>query len=264
MITEGAGWPSGVGRSWAPAGRGARTDRRGLPGRRPRPGRGRAARGHQDRPGRRRRPLLDLGLTTLRGEPRAGGRGQGRRGRRAAAGRPAALAPGRPAAAEQGRVRGSLGRPGRVGRLGPAGRRARRRRPARGRRRRRAGRLPVLLQASVDGDPERGGVPGDDLLPLADTSRTAPGCSSRGDGRGPAGCGSRAAFAGVAEAASRLRAAFPQAPTVSAGMSGDLEAADRARIHLRACRNGAARRAAVSLALIVDRSAAADRRGGRR
>lgn len=92
----------------------------------------------------------------------------------------------------------------------------------------RAGRLPVLLQYSVDGDPKRGGVSVDGLLPLA---RYVAGC----DGLqlaglmvvAPMGADPDAVFSDVAVVASRLRAAFPQAETVSAGMSADLEAAVR-------------------------------------
>ena len=86
--------------------------------------------------------------------------------------------------------------------------------------------LPVLLQFSVDGDPDRGGVPLDGLLPLAEH---VAGCAGlRLDGTmavAPLGMDTERAFSAVAAAAARLRAAFPQATTLSAGMSGDLEVA---------------------------------------
>jgi PLP dependent protein len=92
----------------------------------------------------------------------------------------------------------------------------------------RPGRLSVLLQLSVDGDPQRGGVPLDGLAPLAEH---VAGCAGlRLDGLmavAPLGSDPDAAFGSVAAAAARLRAAHPQATTLSAGMSGDLEAAIR-------------------------------------
>jgi pyridoxal phosphate enzyme (YggS family) len=90
----------------------------------------------------------------------------------------------------------------------------------------RSGPLPVLLQFSVDGDPERGGVPADGLGPLAEH---VAGCAGlRLDGLmavAPLGSDTERAFASIAAAAERLRTAFPQATTLSAGMSGDLEVA---------------------------------------
>ncbi|GAA3229963.1 YggS family pyridoxal phosphate-dependent enzyme [Pseudonocardia petroleophila] len=86
--------------------------------------------------------------------------------------------------------------------------------------------LPVLLQFSVDGDPGRGGTPLDGLLPLAEH---VAGCAGlRLDGLmavAPLGMDTERAFSAVAAAADRLRAAFPQARTLSAGMSGDLDVA---------------------------------------
>jgi PLP dependent protein len=90
----------------------------------------------------------------------------------------------------------------------------------------RSGPLPVLLQFSVDGDPERGGVPADGLGPLAEH---VAGCAGlRLDGLmavAPLGSDTERAFVAIAAAAERLRTAFPQARTLSAGMSGDLEVA---------------------------------------
>ncbi len=90
----------------------------------------------------------------------------------------------------------------------------------------RAGPLPVLLQFSVDGDPERGGVPSEGLGRLAEH---VAGCAGlRLDGLmavAPLGMNTERAFRSVASAADRLRAGHPQARTLSAGMSGDLEVA---------------------------------------
>ena len=93
---------------------------------------------------------------------------------------------------------------------------------------RRDGPLPVLLQYSVDGDPARGGVPADDLLPLADH---VAGCAAlRLEGLmaiAPQDADPEAAFADIESAAQRLRCAHPAATVLSAGMSGDLEVAIR-------------------------------------
>jgi pyridoxal phosphate enzyme (YggS family) len=90
----------------------------------------------------------------------------------------------------------------------------------------RAGPLPVLLQFSVDGDPRRGGVAESDLLPLAEH---VAGCAGlRLDGVmtvAPLGMDPDRAFTVVEQAMVRLRTSFPQAKTLSAGMSGDLEIA---------------------------------------
>lgn len=92
----------------------------------------------------------------------------------------------------------------------------------------RDGPLPVLLQYSVDGDPARGGVPADDLLPLAGH---VAGCAAlRLEGLmavAPQHADPEAAFADVEVAAERLRSAHPTATVISAGMSGDLDVAVR-------------------------------------
>jgi pyridoxal phosphate enzyme (YggS family) len=93
---------------------------------------------------------------------------------------------------------------------------------------RRDGPLPVLVQYSVDGDPARGGVPGDGLAALADHVAARPGLRLAGlMSVAPLGAEPDAAFADVEAAAARLRASHPQATAVSAGMSGDLEIAIR-------------------------------------
>lgn len=86
--------------------------------------------------------------------------------------------------------------------------------------------LSVLVQYSVDGDPERGGAPIGDLLPLAEHVVSCAGLQLDGlMAVAPRGVDPERAFADVAAAAERLRTAFPQASTLSAGMSGDLETA---------------------------------------
>jgi pyridoxal phosphate enzyme (YggS family) len=88
--------------------------------------------------------------------------------------------------------------------------------------------LPVLLQYSVDGDPRRGGVPRDGLGRLAEHVASCAGLQLAGlMAVAPIGADPDAAFADVAAAATGLRAEFPQATVLSAGMSGDLEAAIR-------------------------------------
>jgi PLP dependent protein len=92
----------------------------------------------------------------------------------------------------------------------------------------RSGPLPVLVQYSVDGDPRRGGVPAAGLAELATDIAARPGLRLAGlMSVAPLGADPEAAFADIAAAASRLRAAHPEADTLSAGMSGDLEVAVR-------------------------------------
>jgi pyridoxal phosphate enzyme (YggS family) len=100
----------------------------------------------------------------------------------------------------------------------------------------RAGReLDVLVQVSLDGDPDRGGALPADVPALAD--------AAAGTGRlhvggvmaiAPLDADPDAAFAELARVAERLRADHPAATAVSAGMSADLEAAvRRGATHLR-------------------------------
>jgi pyridoxal phosphate enzyme (YggS family) len=92
----------------------------------------------------------------------------------------------------------------------------------------RTDRLPILLQYSVDGDPRRGGVPRGDLIRLAEHVVSCAGLRLAGlMAVAPLGADPDAAFADVAAAAAALRDRFPQATVLSAGMSGDLEAAIR-------------------------------------
>jgi pyridoxal phosphate enzyme (YggS family) len=93
----------------------------------------------------------------------------------------------------------------------------------------------VLVQVSLDADPARGGVLAGDLLVLADSVAAAPGLVLRGVmAVAPQGADPAAAFGRLAELAATVRAAHPGATWVSAGMSGDLEAAVGAgATHLR-------------------------------
>jgi pyridoxal phosphate enzyme (YggS family) len=92
----------------------------------------------------------------------------------------------------------------------------------------REGPLPVLLQYSVDGDPRRGGVPADGLRGLAEHVASCQGLQLAGLMTvAPIGVDLDAAFADVAAAAERLRTEYPQASTLSAGMSSDMEVAIR-------------------------------------
>lgn len=84
----------------------------------------------------------------------------------------------------------------------------------------------VLVQASVDGDPVRGGCPLPDLEALADRVAAAAGLRLEGVmGVAPLDVAAELAFAELAAAAQRLRRTHPGAVELSAGMSGDLEQA---------------------------------------
>ena len=86
--------------------------------------------------------------------------------------------------------------------------------------------LEVLVQVSVDADPGRGGAPVADVPGLAD--RVAACAHLRLGGVmavAPQGVEPAEAFATVWEVAEGVRAAHPRASVLSAGMSGDLEAA---------------------------------------
>jgi PLP dependent protein len=86
--------------------------------------------------------------------------------------------------------------------------------------------LEVLVQVSVDADPDRGGTPVDEVPALAE--RVADCAHLRLGGVmavAPQEVDPREAFATVWEVAQGVRAAHAGAVTLSAGMSGDLEAA---------------------------------------
>lgn len=92
---------------------------------------------------------------------------------------------------------------------------------------RRAGRaVPALVQVSLDGDPGRGGAVPADVPRVADRVAAADGLELAGVmAVAPLGADPLAAFERLATVAERVRADHPAARTVSAGMSGDLEAA---------------------------------------
>jgi PLP dependent protein len=86
--------------------------------------------------------------------------------------------------------------------------------------------LGCLIQVSLDGDPDRGGVPIPQLARLADQLAGQPGLHLLGlMAVAPLGADPLAAFGVLPELSARLRADHPQAHLVSAGMSHDLEAA---------------------------------------
>ena len=89
--------------------------------------------------------------------------------------------------------------------------------------------VDVLVQVSLDGDPTRGGVRAQDVPGLADRAAGLPGLRLAGlMAVAPLGEDPASAFARLAELSQGLRSAHPDAAAVSAGMSGDLEAAVRA------------------------------------
>jgi pyridoxal phosphate enzyme (YggS family) len=87
--------------------------------------------------------------------------------------------------------------------------------------------LGVLVQASLDGDPARGGCPLAHLETLADrVAAASPQLRLEGlMGIAPLGTDPERAFAELGAAAQRLRRSHPGAGELSAGMSGDLEQA---------------------------------------
>ncbi|MEU8243639.1 YggS family pyridoxal phosphate-dependent enzyme [Actinoplanes missouriensis] len=88
--------------------------------------------------------------------------------------------------------------------------------------------LDVLIQISIDGDPARGGVVEDDLWRVSDTVTSSDGLRLAGVmAVAPLGWDPDRAFERLAALAGRLNDRHPGATTVSAGMSGDLEAAVR-------------------------------------
>ncbi|WP_298175993.1 YggS family pyridoxal phosphate-dependent enzyme [Saccharomonospora sp.] len=87
--------------------------------------------------------------------------------------------------------------------------------------------LDVLVQASLDDDPSRGGCPVDDLSELADAiAQRSDYLHLRGVmAVAPLGADPEPAFERLASAAERLRRDHPEATEISAGMSGDLDQA---------------------------------------
>lgn len=91
----------------------------------------------------------------------------------------------------------------------------------------RAGRhVEVLLQVSLDGDPDRGGALPADLWGLAERVANVQELQLRGVmAIAPQAGNPAASFGRLRELASELVAVHPEATLISAGMSGDLEAA---------------------------------------
>lgn len=89
-----------------------------------------------------------------------------------------------------------------------------------------ARRLSCLVQVSLDGDTDRGGAIASDVLRLAARIDAADALDLGGVmAVAPLGSDPAGAFADLAEVAAVVRARYPQAWVISAGMSGDLEAA---------------------------------------
>ncbi|GGM37811.1 YggS family pyridoxal phosphate enzyme [Longimycelium tulufanense] len=86
--------------------------------------------------------------------------------------------------------------------------------------------LDVLVQASLDADPTRGGCPLPDLPELADQIASSSELRLRGVmAVAPLGADPDDAFSTLAQAVDLLRKDHPAATELSAGMSGDLEQA---------------------------------------
>ena len=95
--------------------------------------------------------------------------------------------------------------------------------------------VDVLLQVSLDGDPDRGGALAQDVPALADRAAAAPGLRLAGVmAVPPLGADPAAAFDVLAQLAARLREDHPQARVISAGMTADLEQAiEKGATHVR-------------------------------
>jgi pyridoxal phosphate enzyme (YggS family) len=95
--------------------------------------------------------------------------------------------------------------------------------------------IDVLVQVSIDGDPGRGGAPAGEVVALADAAAETGLLRPAGVmAVAPMDADPDAAFATLREIADMLRATHPGATVISAGMSGDLEAAVRnGATHLR-------------------------------
>jgi PLP dependent protein len=91
-----------------------------------------------------------------------------------------------------------------------------------------AKKLEILVQVSIDGDPSRGGAAGDDLWRISDAVAAASSLRLGGlMAVAPLGWDADRAFEELAGLSGRLVATHPEATAISAGMSGDLEAAVR-------------------------------------
>lgn len=86
--------------------------------------------------------------------------------------------------------------------------------------------VEVLVQVSLDGDPDRGGAPPADVPALAEQAAAADGLRLAGVmAVAPLGADPAPAFARLAELYDAVRRQHPEATVLSAGMSGDLEQA---------------------------------------
>ena len=92
---------------------------------------------------------------------------------------------------------------------------------------RQAGRIiQCLIEVSLDGDPARGGAPAGLVPGLAEALMAEAGLVLAGVmAIAPLGVPPADAFAGLRDSSAVVRAARPAATVISAGMSGDLEAA---------------------------------------
>ena len=92
---------------------------------------------------------------------------------------------------------------------------------------RRAGRvLQCLIEVSLDDDPARGGAPAGQVQGLAEAVAAEAGLELAGVmAIAPLGVPPAGAFARLGDSAAVVRAVRPPATAISAGMSGDLEAA---------------------------------------
>ncbi len=89
-----------------------------------------------------------------------------------------------------------------------------------------AARLTCLVQVSLDGEPGRGGAVAADVPFIADAVAREEGLELGGVmAVAPQDADPLAAFWRLADIAAQVRAAHPAATMISAGMSGDLEAA---------------------------------------
>jgi pyridoxal phosphate enzyme (YggS family) len=95
--------------------------------------------------------------------------------------------------------------------------------------------IDCLVQVSLDGAPDRGGIPPDGVPALAEAVAAEAGLVLRGVmALPPLGMPPADAFARLLGSAAAVRAVAPAATVISAGMSGDLEAAVAAgATHLR-------------------------------
>jgi pyridoxal phosphate enzyme (YggS family) len=90
------------------------------------------------------------------------------------------------------------------------------------------GPLDVFVQVSLDDDPDRGGVSSAELAGLADAVAGREELRLRGlMAVAPIDADPDSAFDRLSELVTRLRSSHPNADAISAGMSGDLEAAIR-------------------------------------